>query len=264
MSPSRSPSGMSRAEAVARGEEGYEAFLPHLAVDCVIFGFHEGELKVLLMRWKHATGWSLPGGYVERHRSLDEAAHRVLQQRTGLDQIYLQQFHTFGGTDRRESTLLSTFEGLGLPVPEGAWFLDRVVSVGYYALVDFTRAAPTPDLYSEACAWWDVLDHPPLLFDHDEMIHRALRRLREGLSYRPIGLNLLPETFTLPELQGLYETLLGRKLDRRNFQRKIQALGIVERLEERRTGGAHRAPYLYRFLRDRYDEALQHGLGFSA
>lgn len=258
-----SPSTNARAEAVADAERGPDAFLPHLAVDCVVFGFQDGGLKVLLMRWRHAGGWSLPGGYVERDQSLDDAAHAVLHTRTGLERIYLRQFHTFGGVGRGEAALRPVFDGLGVAVPEDAWFLDRVVSVGYYALVDAARAVPTPGRYADACTWWDVQDRPPLLFDHDAMIDRALARLREGLSDRPVGLNLLPDTFTMPELQRLYETILGRPLDRRNFQKKMRDLGVVERVGERRTGGAGRAPYLYRFDRARYEAALVEGRAFG-
>jgi 8-oxo-dGTP diphosphatase len=148
------------------------------------------------------------------------------------------------------------FEARGVRVPRGFWPLERIVSIGYFALVDFSEAIPTPDFLSDEARWWDVRDHPPLLFDHDEMVRRALQTLRTRLSYHPIGFNLLPEKFTMPELQRLYETILGRTLDRRNFQKKIHDLGIVERLPEKKSGVAHRAPYLYRFRVGGYEDAL--------
>lgn len=254
---------LSREDAIAFCEGGYRECLPHLSVDCVIFGFHDGELKILLLKWRHTDSWSLPGGFVRREESIHEAAHRVLHERTGLDRLYLEQFRTFGGTNRGESVLRPVLQRHGLPVPEDAWFLDRVVSIGYYALVDFSGTTPTPDFFSEACDWWDIRERPPLLFDHDEMVVEALRTVRQGLSYRPVGSNLLPECFTMPELQQLYETLLGRPLDRRNFQKKILSLGVVERLTERRHGGAHRSPYLYRFHPEHYRKALADGLSIA-
>ncbi len=245
-----------KTQAFAFHEGEYRQFLPHLSIDCVIFGFHSGELKVLLLKWKHLDAWSLPGGYIRREESIADAARRVLRDRTGLDNIYLQQFHTFGGVNRGERMMQELFSRLALPVPEDPWFLERVVSIGFYALVDFSRTTPMPDFFSEACRWWDIRELPQLILDHNEIARRALRALRAELAYRPAGRNLLPEKFTMPELQKLYETLLGRPLDRRNFQRKILSLGIVERLEKRSTGGAHRSPYLYRFNAGKYNEAL--------
>lgn len=231
-------------------ESDADAFLPHLSVDCVIFGFHGGELKILLVRWKGADRWCLPGGYVRRDESLDGAAYRVLEERTGLERIYLQQFRAFGGTERGEGVLRPLLEGLGIELPAELWIFGRTVSVGYVALVDYAEVAPTVDYLSEEVRWWDVRDHPPLLMDHDEILASALATLRTQLEYQPIGRSLLGEKFTMPELQRLYEAVLGTTLDRRNFQRRMLALGIVERLPERKRGVPHRAPHLYRFRRE--------------
>jgi 8-oxo-dGTP diphosphatase len=234
---------------------GDRAFLPHLSVDCAILGFHAGELKVLLLRWRGAEGWSLPGGFVRADEPLDRAAARVLHERTGLERIFLQQFHAFGSTDRREEALLPALHALGVAVPPGHWLVSRVVSVAYVALVDFAGATPTPDFFSEECRWWDLHARPPLLFDHDAIVARALETVRARLDGAPAGpapdapiaASLLPDRFTMPELQRLYETVLGRPLDRRNFQKGILERGLVVRLPERKVGGAHRAPFLYRF-----------------
>jgi ADP-ribose pyrophosphatase YjhB (NUDIX family) len=239
---------------------GDRAFLPHLAVDCAILGFHAGELKVLLLRWRGATAWSLPGGFVRKDEPLDRAAERVLRERTGLERIYLQQFHAFGGTDRREDALRPALRALGVEAPRDHWLLSRVVSIGYVALVDFAGAAPSPDSFSEECRWWDLHDRPALLFDHDAIVARALATVRaaldgapigNGTAHSPIAASLLPDKFTMPELQRLYETVLGRPLDRRNFQKWVLDRGLVVRLEERKVGGAHRAPFLYRFAERR-------------
>jgi ADP-ribose pyrophosphatase YjhB (NUDIX family) len=235
-------------EFLAGGDREY---LPHLTVDCAILGFHAGELKVLLLRWKHSASWSLPGGFVRRDEPLDRAAERVLRERTGLDRIYLRQFHAFGGTDRHEEALLPALEALGVTVPRDHWLVSRVVSIGYVALVDFAEATPNPDFLSEECRWWDLYDHPRLLFDHEEVVQRALETVRDRLDSEVIASKLLPDHFTMPELQRLYETVLGRPLDRRNFQKRILDRGLVERLPERKAGGAHRAPFLYRFAAQR-------------
>lgn len=239
--------GSPRAELVDFVESRVPELLPHVSVDCSILGFHAGELKILLLKWKGVDRWCLPGGYVGRDESLDEAAHRVLEERTGLSQIYLQQFRAFGGTERGEQVLRTIFGRLGIDAPPDLWIFGRTVSVGYLALVDFAEVTPMADHLSEEFRWWEVRDRPPLLFDHDDIVETALATLRTQLEYQPIGRNLLPEKFTMPELQRLYEAVLGTSLDRRNFQRKMLTLGIVERLSERKRGVPHRAPNLYRF-----------------
>lgn len=223
-------------------------FLPHLSVDCAIFGCDAGALRVLLLRWKHLDRWSLPGGFVRRDESVDDAAARVLHERTGLERVFLRQFHAFGGTDRHEDSGIPALEAMGVLVPRDHWLVRRVVSIGYLALVDLARAEVTPDALTVECRWWPVHGRPPLLFDHDEVVARALDTLRAGLDTLPLA-HLLPGTFTMPELQRLYETVLGRTLDRRNFQKHALDLGMLERLPERRTGVPRRAPWLYRFVR---------------
>ncbi|HEV7350807.1 NUDIX hydrolase [Telluribacter sp.] len=230
--------------------------IPYLSVDCIIFGFHENQLKVLLVRWKNTEEWSLPGGFIHKTESVDDSAQRVLEERTGLRNIFLRQFQTFGASVRYDTA--DTWKRLNLPIDHFRW-TNRTISIGYYALVDFSRVNPTPDFMTEACQWWDVDMVPPLLFDHNDIIDSALKTLRIQLNWQPIGYNLLPEKFTMPELQKLYETILGRTLDPRNFQKKILGLEILDRLKERRRGGAHRSPYLYSFNKEQYEAALQEG-----
>ncbi|HEX6600499.1 MAG TPA: NUDIX domain-containing protein [Gemmatimonadaceae bacterium] len=245
------------------GDEAGE-YLPHLAVDCVVFGFHAGQLRLLLTHWKQRGRWSLPGGFVRRDESVDDAAHRVLRLRTQLDHVFLEQFHTFGGLNRRDEVIEHLFDDTPRARTTGAFINERFVSVGYYALVEWAEVTPTADgVLTDECRWWDVFDRPALLFDHDEIVDHALGVLRSQLGRRPIGLNLFPETFTLPELQRLYEAILGRPLDRRNFQKKMRDLGILERVGELRAAGVRRAPYLYRFDRPRYEEALREGISMG-
>lgn len=236
-------------------------YLPHVSIDCTIFGFHDGQLKVLLLRWKETNDWCLPGGRILPDENLDTAAYRSLRQRTGLNEIFLQQFHTFGDVGRykhysKEETLIR----LGLPADLDYSTFGRDISVGYYALVEFAEVVPTPDFFTDECRWWDIDQIPPLLFDHNDMVRVALKTLRQQLSYQPIGYNLLPDTFTMPELQRLYETILGQPLDRRNFQKRMLGYDILERLEERKTGVAHKAPYLYRFNMEKYEQVLSNEL----
>lgn len=227
---------------------GIDQYLPHLSVDCVVFGFHEGNLKILLLEWKNSNIWSLPGGYVRLKESLDDAARKVLRERTGLQRVHLKQFHAFGGLDRREgASLRKFFRRVGIQAPTDTWPLHRVVSIGYYALVDYTKVRPKADATSEACVWVPVDDRPTLAFDHDDIVARAMCGLRADLGSGTIGPRLLPDRFTMPELQRLHEAILGRRLDRRNFQKRMLERGDIVRLDERRTGGAHRAPHLYRF-----------------
>ena len=234
-------------------ENGQKTYLRHLSVDCVIFGFHENELKVLLIRWKDGP-WCLPGGFVKKVESLDTSASRILQERTGMKDIFLQQFYVFGKPNR-EKNKQEINEKL-----TGSWIMDRFVTVGYYALVEYSKVKPKPDWLSDECIWWDIHSIPSLVYDHNEILEKALEVLRLSLNDHPIGYNLLPEKFTMPELQRLYETILDKAIDRRNFQKKLLSLDILVRLEERKMGGAHKAPYLYRFDKRKYDRALKEGL----
>ncbi len=233
-------------------------YLPSVSIDFVIFGFHDGVLKVLLLRWPGVSDWLLPGGRVGHTENLEDAAYRSLRDRTGLDTVFLQQFYTFGNVVRNthyaiEETLLK----LGLTVEDVQNLPGRDVSVGYYALVDYTKVNPVLDVLTAESHWWTVDEVPKLLFDHNEMIGLALKTLRRQLSYQPVGYNLLPDTFTMPQLQQLYETILGQSLDRRNFQKRMLSYGILERLEEKKSIGPHKAPYRYRFDAANYQNALR-------
>jgi 8-oxo-dGTP diphosphatase len=222
-------------------------FLPHLSVDCVVFGFHAADLKLLLLKRKGFSLWGLPGGYVGHRQSLDDAATQVLLDRTGLRRVRLRQFQAFGGLDRKEASGRRVFETVFSEVRPDSWVFRRVVSIGFYALVDYREVRPTADPYSDSCDWYPIDDHPPLAFDHDRIVVQALETLRAAVEVPGAGASLLPKRFTMPELQRLHEAILGRPLDRRNFQKRMLDRGGVERLNERRRGGAHRAPFLYRF-----------------
>jgi 8-oxo-dGTP diphosphatase len=225
-------------------KKGHLYFLPHISVDCVIFGFHSNELKVLLLQWKDSLKWCLPGGFIFKDEHMDDAAVRILESRTGLSNVYLQQFRAFGDPNR-ERGKHSFHKFLK---PQGStWINERFITIGYWAIVDFTKVKPMPDVFSKSCAWFDIHSVPKLILDHNEILKEALHSLRRNVNEYPLGKNLLPAKFTMPDLQKLYETILGKEMDRRNFQKKILSLDILERLKERKEGVAHKAPFLYRF-----------------
>jgi len=222
--------------------------LPHISMNGVVFGARTGRLEVLLMRWFGLDVWGLPAGYVRKDEDLEEAAARMVREQTHLEGVFLKQFRTFGRADRGEAAFGELLRARGLDVPAGHWAFGRVVSVGYVALVDAARARVVPDALADECRWWEVGARPRLAFDHDEMVERALAALRAGLDELPLGETLLPGEFTMPELQRLYETVLGRSLDRRNFQKRMLDLALVERLPEPRPSRISRPTYLYRWV----------------
>ncbi|MCW3093195.1 MAG: hydrolase [Ferruginibacter sp.] len=243
--------------------KGHEQYLRHLSVDCVIFGFHNNELKVLLLNAIYAGLWALPGGFILKEEHMDEAAKRILKQRTGLNDIYMQQFYVFSEPERSSKKVNEQFlQNVGVTAEE-SWMFERFITIGYTALVDFSKVQPVADVFSSACEWFNIHEIPELLLDHREILGKALGNLQLQLNYHPVGYNLLPTKFTMPELQKLYETILDRQLDRRNFQRKIVSTGIVKRLNETKKGVAHKAPYYYKFDLRKYQKALKGGMGFE-
>lgn len=222
-------------------------FLPHIAIDTVIFGYHEGRLMVLLLQYKNTKEYALPGGFILKTEHIEDAAKRILNDRTGLTDIYLEQFHTFGRNDRQDDSMEQYMKVQGKVPPRNHFLLQRFISISYYALVDYTKAIPAKDALSEDCKWVDIKKIPRLIQDHRKIITTALEHLRGDLDRKLIAFNLMPGTFTMKELQGLYETIAGVKLLRTSFQRKVLSLGILEVVDKKMTGGAHKAPYLYRF-----------------
>jgi ADP-ribose pyrophosphatase YjhB (NUDIX family) len=236
-------------------------YLNHISLDCVVFGFHSNQLKVLVLHMKTTGEWALPGGFVRGDESIEVAANRVLKKRTGLDEIFLRQFNVFSDPQRsnRNPTVVDLLQS-GQDYPEANWFDQRFISVGFYALVEFSQVQPQPDELSDICEWVNLDQISKLILDHNAILNKALETLRLQLTFQPIGYNLLPEKFTMSELRKLYETILGKELDRRNFQRKILAYDILIRLDEFRQGVAHKAPSLYKFNLQNYQKALDEGL----
>ena len=239
---------------INNSKKAYEIYVPHISVDTVIFGFNGDQLKVLLLKMKFNHQYFLPGGYMKKEENLESAAIRILRERTQLDKIFLQEFAVFSELNRSEEAFKDFSDDL--------WHKKRFISVGYYALVNHKDVSPIGDELSESCDWiiLDELESQNITMDHKQIIEKALNTLREQISYKPIGLNLLPEKFTLSELQKLYEAIHGRTLNRGNFYRKIKNIGILKKLDEKRKGGAHKAPDLYTFDQVNYFKILENGI----
>ena len=224
----------------------YEFARPALTVDIVVFALDDEGLQVMLIQrdLKPFEGqWALPGGFVRVAENLEEAARRELEEETGLKNIYLEQLYTFGaiGRDPRE----------------------RVVTVAYYALVNLEGHHIHASTDARNAAWFALDDLPQLAFDHEFILAAAHERLRSKVRYQPIGFELLPDKFTLRQMQHLYEVILDRDLDKRNFRKKVLGMEIVKETNEIEKDVAHRAARLYRFDKRKYDKLTKQGFNFE-
>lgn len=224
----------------------YEFARPALAVDCVIFGIDEDDLKVMLIQRgvdPYRGMWAIPGGFVRVDESLDSAARRELEEETGIQDVFLEQLYTFGDVDRDPR--------------------ERVVSVAYYALTNLIGHMVDARTDASNAAWFALSDLPELPFDHAAILDAALERLRGKVRYRPIGFELLPDRFTLTQLQRVYEIVLDREIDKRNFRKKILAMEILKDTGEVEKDVAHRAARLYRFDKRAYARMRKQGINFE-
>ncbi len=224
----------------------YEFPRPNLTVDCVVFGLDEEDLKVMLIRRNLSPfkgRWALPGGFVRMNETLDEAARRELREETGIEKVYLEQLYTFGDMDRDPR--------------------ERVVTVAYYALVKLGGHKIKAATDAEKAAWFSIDDMPELAFDHQRIVQTALTRLKGKVRYEPIGFELLPKKFTLTKLQNFYEIILDKKLDKRNFRRKINMMKLLAPLDEVEEDVAYRAARLYRFDEKKYAQLKKKGFLFE-
>jgi hypothetical protein len=236
------------AAGILRQLPSVEDFIPHLAYDSVIFGINGRQLKILILEYHNTGLFALPGGFVKRHENLNTAVKRGLRERTGLGNIYLEQCYTFGDSDRMRADQMRTIiEASGCGPIKDHWMLDRFVTVAYYALINYNEVDPKPDELSDSINWYAIDELPPLIMDHRKIVDKALQTLKDNLDKKLVGMNLLPPKFTMKELQQVYEAILGHKLRRTTFQRKILSLDILERHEKLYSGKAHKAPYLYSF-----------------
>ncbi|MCK4746154.1 MAG: NUDIX hydrolase [Bacteroidales bacterium] len=237
---------------------------PHISVDCVIFGFSTNQLKVLLIEREYAddngvqsADHKLPGDFISIDEDLDLAATRTLEELTGLQSIFLQQFAIFGQPDRVSSRM------------DFDWFfkttgyqIQRVVTSAYFALINISESNAEYAIKNNA-SWIDVSQIPALAFDHSQIIEKGLEHLQKTLRNEPIGFELLPGKFTIRELQSLYEVILNCKLDNRNFRKKILKARYLVQLEEKQAGVAHKPAYFYHFDRSIYEKNKKDYLGFN-
>ena len=217
-----------------------------LTVDCVVFGFDEGELKVLLIERglePFKGRWALPGGFVRVEETLDAAARRELAEEADLSNVFLEQLYTFGTVDRDPR--------------------ERVVSVAFYALVKLSEHAAKAATDAANARWFPVSEVPKLAFDHAAILETAIERLKGKVRYQPIGFELLPPKFTLSQLQHLYEAVLGTELDKRNFRKKVLGFDLLVALKETQMLGRHRPAQLFRFDADKYERLKKKGLLFQ-
>lgn len=217
----------------------------YVAVDCIILGFNKNELNVLLYKRKFEPlkgQWSLMGGFVKSGESINEAASRVLTECTGIDDLFMEQVGAYGEVTR----------DLG----------ERVISVAYYSLINMDKFS-SEVLEEYNAAWVKISDLPNLIFDHAKMITDTLSILKRKAATRPVGFNLLPEKFTLPQLQSLYEAIYQTALDKRNFRKKLNSMDILEKLEEKDKKSSKRGAFFYTFNKEKYDKLLEDGFYFS-
>src|SRR3954470_3175601 len=217
-----------------------------LTVDCVVFGFDEEELKVLLIQRglePFKGKWALPGGFVRNDETLDDAARRELEEEAGLKNVFLEQLYTFGALHRDPR--------------------ERVVSVAYYALVKLAAHETKAATDAADARWFPVSKVPKLAFDHADILTTGLARLKSKVRYEPIGFELLPPKFTLSQLQHLYEAVLLSELDKRNFRKKVLGFGLLVALKEKQMNGRHRPAQLFRFDANKYEKLKKRGFNFE-
>jgi len=224
----------------------YEYARPALTTDSVVFGLDDEDLKLLLIRRNlppFEGGWALPGGFVRVGESVDEGARRELDEEAGVRVSFLEQLYTFGEPDRDPR--------------------EHVVTVAYFALVNLIDHPPVAATDASDAAWFGLADIPELAFDHKTIVEKAFERLQGKLRYEPIGFELLPTKFSLTDLQKLYERILNRELDKRNFRKKVIAMGILRDLNELQQDVAHRAARLYSFDEPTYRKLQKDGFNFE-
>ena len=216
-----------------------------VAVDSIILGFRDNELHVLIARrpFEPMIGaWSLMGGFVKTNEGVHAAAKRVVNEFTGISDIYLEQVGTYGDPER----------DLG----------ERVISVAYYALVNIENFDTSLAAKFDA-RWVKISSLPQLVFDHNKMVRDTMHQLQRRAAVKPIGFNLLSELFTLPTLQCLYESIYQEKIDKRNFRKKLMSMDILEKLDEKDKSASKKGAFYYKFNKEKYDHLLEQGLHFS-
>lgn len=225
---------------------GADTIIEALSIDCLIFGFNNGRLDILLV--KHATGiskgkWALPGGWITYGESVDDAAKRILKSLTGISNIYLEQLKTFGEPDRYPT--------------------KRVITIAHIALVNEEHYSLIPGFTASDAQWFNIHEVPELPYDHKTILTYGFDYLKHKVRHEPIGFNLLPEKFTLLRLQELYEAILETQLDKSNFRRKLSKMKLLKECHEKQKDVSHRAAALFRFDKQIYDSLKRDGIAFE-
>ncbi len=231
----------------------------NVSVDCVVFGFDGKELHVLLIDREDeiknvASAYALPGNLIYDHENLNMAAERVLNELTGLSDIYLEQFGAFGNPDRIKKEEDQPWLKAVRANPDA-----RVVTIAYYALIRMSDFKLNPSSFAKYASWVPLKEIDHLPFDHFEILNQSVEYLRNNTKIRPVGYNLLPKKFTLNEMQKLYEAIFNRKIDNRNFRRKIINLDVLDKLEEKQAGVAHKPATYYQFNVNKYRNYIEKG-----
>jgi hypothetical protein len=217
----------------------------HVSVDCIILGFKDGEINVLIIKRKFEPligERSLMGGFVRKNESLNETVSRVVAEYTGVENVYMEQVGAYGDVERDPG--------------------ERVISVVYYALIDMEQFDDKLEKQHNA-EWININNVGTLILDHNRFLNDTIRVVRRRTATRPVGFNLLPEKFTFPQLQSLYEAIYQKPLDKRNFRKKIFEMDILEKLDEKEKSGSKRGAYYYKFNKEKYDSRLEDGFNFS-
>jgi 8-oxo-dGTP diphosphatase len=219
--------------------------LTEVSIDCIIFGFEDGKLKLLLVQRNiepESGKWAIPGGFVYKNESIGNSAKRILEELTGVKNIYLEQLSAFGDVDR---------------------YPERVITITYYSLIKPGNYKLNVGIDAKDAKWCELDSIPNLVFDHQLILNTALAKLKRKIRYEPIGFELLPGKFTLHQIQELYEAIHNQKFDKPNFRRKILNMDLLDQLKETQTGKAHRAPRLYSFDKVKYDKLKEKGFNFE-
>jgi len=226
-------------------EQGNNTFLPNLSIDLVIIGYEGSVLKCLLLKVEEK--WLLPGGYVRFDQSVDEAVQTVLNQRTGLENTYLKFLAVFGDKNREfKNVMREVFKRMEIEWRKDYWFNNRFVSLAYYALVNMDKTHPRVGHFDEAFAWFDFDELPEMWMDHKSIVNTAQQRLKKDIHHEQMTYNLLPKKFTMPELHQLHQVILGEKIDRSRFQKKMLTTGMFVRLPKLEKSTPGQNPYQYK------------------
>jgi len=238
--------------------------IPNLSVDCVVFGFDFEKLNILLierhMMYQNTVynDMKLPGDLIKWNENIDEAAIRTLNELTGLNNIYMKQFHSFGAIHRVDRRPRDMQWLISIDHPE-----ERVITIGYYSLINIKDEKISETLLKQNAKWVPVNEVGELAFDHNLIINKALESLRSELKSYPIGFELLPEKFTLTQMQKLYETVFSTQLDKRNFRKKVTSMSYVVPINEKQKGVAHKPARLYMFSKDVYQKTKKDNFDFT-